>query len=420
LLFLAAGGIGGLLLGCALLAALGPSDRIPADATADFQLMAEAWNRIQQVYVDRAAVRPKRLTYGAISGMVNALGDTGHSRFLTPQMVKIQREVTRGSFEGIGAELQEKGDQAVIVAPMDGSPAQRAGLQPGDVILKVNGELVTGLPLDQVVSRIAGPANTVVELTILTPSTARTREVRLVRARIVLQSVTWHRLAGTTVAHLRIAQFSKGVTDGLREALVAIQHEGLSGLILDLRNDPGGLFEEAVGAASQFLASGDVVLERDSTGRVTPVPVEQGGKALALPMTVLINGGTASAAEIVAGALQDGRRALLVGEQSVGTGTILRPFPLSDGSALLLATREWLTPGGHLIWHRGIVPDIVVSLPPGASPLFPAGERGMDPAALRSSGDAQLLRALELLQHPSGPQARLSTAARPSILAPAG
>jgi carboxyl-terminal processing protease len=419
LLFLLAGGVGGFLLGCALLAASGPSDRIPADAAGDFGLMAEAWNRIQQVYVDRAAVRPKRLTYGAISGMVNALGDTGHSRFLTPQMVKIQREVTRGSFEGIGAELQEKGDQTVILAPMDGSPAQRAGLQPGDVILRVNGEMVAGLPLDQVVSRIAGPANTPVELTILTPSTARTREVRLVRARIVLQSVTWHRLPGTAVAHLRISQFSKGATHDLRQALVALQDEGLRGLILDLRNDPGGLFEEAVGTASQFLAGGDVVLERSSTGEVTPVPAERGGEALALPMAVLINGGTASAAEIVAGALQDGRRAMLVGGRSVGTGTILRPFPLSDGSALLLATEEWLTPGGHLIWHRGIVPDIVVPLPPGASPLFPEAERGMDPAALRASGDAQLLRALALLQHPPGLQARRLPAARPSLLAPA-
>jgi len=419
LIFLVMGAVGGFLLGCALIAASEPSGSIPADAAADFRLMAEAWNTIQRVYVDRTAVIPDRLTYGAISGMVNALGDTGHSRFLTPEMVKIQREVTQGALEGIGVELQMKGDQAVIAAPMDGSPAQRAGLQPGDVILKVNGELVTGLPLEEVVSRIAGPANTPVELTILTPSTARTRGVRLVRARIVLRNVTWSRLPGTAVAHLRIAQFSWGVTGALRKALLAIQDEGLSGLILDLRNDPGGLFEGAVSTASQFLASGDVVLERDSTGTLTRVGVERGGVALTLPMTVLINGGTASAAEIVAGALQDGRRAMLVGERSVGTGTILKPFPLSDGTALLLATKEWLTPDGRLIWHRGIFPDFVVPLPPGASPLFPEGEWGMGPAALRASGDAQLLRALDLLRHPPGQEARLSAASRSPHVAPA-
>jgi carboxyl-terminal processing protease len=407
LVFLVMGAVGGFLLGCTLIAASESSDSVPASAAAEFRLMAEAWNTIERVYVDRAAVVPGRMTYGAIGGMVSALGDTGHSRFLSPEMVKIQREVTQGSLEGIGVELQAKGDQAVIAAPMDGSPAQRAGLQPGDVILEVNGELVTGLPLEEVVSRIAGPAHTPVELTILTPSTARTREVRLVRARIVLRAVTWSHLPGTAVAHLRIAQFSKGVTGALREALVAIGHEGLGGLILDLRNDPGGLFEGALGTASQFLASGDVVLERDSTGTVTRVRVERGGVALTLPMTVLINEGTASAAEIVAGALQDGRRAMLVGERSVGTGTILKPFPLSDGSALLLATKEWLTPSGRLIWHRGIAPDLVVPLPPGVSPLFPDGERGMSPAALRASGDVQLLRALDLLQHPPGQEARL-------------
>ncbi len=369
--------------------------------------------------MDRAAVVPERLTRGAISGMVNALGDTGHSRFLTPEMVKIEREVTQGALEGIGVELQVKGGQAVIAAPLDGSPAQRAGLLPGDVILKVDGELVSGLPLEEVVRRIAGPVDTPVELTILTPRTARTREVRLLRARIVIRNVTWSRLPGTAVAHLRIAQFSRGVTGALRKALVAIQHEGLDGLILDLRNDPGGLFEGAVGTSSQFLASGDVVLERDSAGKVTPVRVERGGVALTLPMTVLINGGTASAAEIVAGALQDGRRAMLVGERSVGTGTILKPFPLADGSALLLAIKEWLTPGGRLIWHRGIVPDVAVPLPPEVSPLFPEGERGLSPLALRASGDVQLLRALDLLQHPPGQEARLPAASRPHHVAPA-
>lgn len=398
LTLLALGFAGGVVLGCSLLAASEASDSIPVDAASDFRLMAEAWNTIQRVYVDRAAVIPKRLTYGAIRGMVDALGDTGHSRFLTPEMRKKQRELTEGVLDGIGAELQMQHNQVVILAPLDESPAQQGGLRPGDVILKVNGEPVAGLPLDQVVERIAGPVNTPVELAILTPSTGRTRDVRLVRTRIALHSVTWHRLPGTTVAHVRIAVFSKGVSEGLRKALVEIRDDGLTALILDLRSDSGGLFDAAVDTASQFLARGDVLLQKDSAGKVTPVAVRARGVAFATPMVVLINAGTASAAEIVAGALRDGHRATLVGERTFGTGTILDTFPLSGGSALLLATKEWLTPAGHQIWHRGISPNVVVPLPPDASPLLPEAERGLTAAELRSSGDEQLLRALDLLQ----------------------
>jgi carboxyl-terminal processing protease len=279
------------------------------------------------------------------------------------------------------------------------SPAQRADLRPGDIILKVNGEPASGLSLDQVVARILGPANTGVDLTVLTPSLERTRDVSLVRARIRLHTVTWHRVPGTTVDHVRIAMFSKGTSEDIRTALRTIRHDGTTAVILDLRNDPGGLFGEAVDVAGQFLARGDVLLEKDSVGAVTHVPVPTHDAALALPMVGLINGGTASGAEIVAGALKDAHRATLVGEKTFGTGTVLTPFPLSDGSALLLATKEWLTPAGSLIWHKGIPPDVVVPLPPDLRPLYPSAEEGMTPATLRSGHDLQLRRALDLLSH---------------------
>lgn len=386
-----AGGVG---LEHQVLAASSPTDAIPSDAA---QLMEETWNTIQGAYVDREAVQTTHLAYGAISGMVDALGDTGHSRFLTPEMAQAQREFTRGQFEGIGAEVQMKDGHVVIVAPMDNSPAQQAGLHPGDIILKADGEDVAGLPLDQVVEHILGPAGTSVSLTVMNPATGRTRDVTLVRARITLHNVTWGGLPGTNVAHVRIAAFSQGVSQDLKQALTDIQGRGMTGIILDLRNNPGGLLGEAVGVASQFLKDGNVLLEKDAQGQVTPVAVQPGGVVTELPMVVLINSGTASAAEIVAGALQDAGRAPLVGETTFGTGTVLNEFRLSDGSALLLATEEWLTPSGRLIWHQGISPDLTASLPPDIALLSPRAEGEMTAGQLQANGDRQLLQALDLL-----------------------
>jgi len=394
--FLAIGLIGGAIIGCGMLIAFAP-DTIPASAESNFRLMAEAWNTIQRVYVDRNAVKPQLMTYGAISGMVDALGDTGHSRFLTPEMLKQERNLARGRFEGIGAEVQMKNGQLVIVAPIDGSPAQKAGLKPGNIILKVDDQDVSGLPLDQAVDRILGPAGTRVKLTILNLKTTTTKDVTLTRASITVQNVTWHPLPGTTAAHLRIATFSKGVAENLRKTLLTVEKERAAGLILDLRNNPGGLYDEAVSAASQFLSGGNVLLEKNALGKIKPIPVRSGGVATSLPVVVLINGGTSSGAEIVAGALQDAHRAKLIGEKTFGTGTVLETFSLSDGSALMLAIEEWLTPAGQVIWHHGISPDVVVPLPLETTPLLPVTERELTAEELRQSQDVQLLRALDML-----------------------
>lgn len=388
---------GAFFLSLTVQCASAPSNRIPRNDKADFALMAEAWNAIQDHYVDRASVKPRPLTHGAISGMVAALGDTGHSMFLSPEMIKEEEEFTSGKYEGIGAEVKMKEDQVVIVTPLDGSPAQKAGLQPGQVILAVDGQDIMGLNLFQVVKRISGPAGTRVSLRILDSKTGLTREVSLVRAAIIMNNVRWLRLAATRVAHLRIAGFSEGVSKDLQKALSEIMTQDLKSLILDLRNNPGGLLKEAVSSASQFLSDGDVLLEKDAAGRITSLPVEKGGQALSIPMVVLVNKGTASAAEIVAGALQDHGRASLVGTATFGTGTVLQQFPLSDGSALLLAVQEWLTPNGNKIWHKGITPNFTVSLPEGGSPMFPEEEQGMTPQQLKASQDTQLLKALNLV-----------------------
>ena len=401
LIFILAFGTGAALIG-AFFASLQvqcvsvPSNKIPLDVKADFALMAQAWNAIHDHYVDRASIKPVPLTYGAISGMVAALGDTGHSGFLSPEMIKEEEEFTAGRYEGIGAEVKMKEDHVVIVTPLDGSPAQKAGLQPGQIILAVNGQDIMGLNLFQVVKRIAGPAGTRVSLRILDSKTGLTREVSLVRASITMNNVTWRRLPATRVAHLRIAGFSEGVSKDLKSALSAIMAQDLKGLILDLRNNPGGLLKEAVSTASQFLSGGNVLLEKDAAGRITSLAVEKGGQALSIPMVVLVNDGTASAAEIVAGSLQDHGRARLVGTTTFGTGTVLQQFPLSDGSALLLAVQEWLTPDGHKIWHKGIAPNFVVSLPEGVLPVFPEEESDMTLQQLKASKDTQLLKALNL------------------------
>ena len=333
--------------------------------------------------------------------MVDSLGDTGHSRFLDPGMVKALRNLQKNKYEGVGAEVQIKGGHVIVVASLDNSPAQQAGVHAGDIILKVDGTDVTGLPLDQVVARVSGPAGTLVTLTILSASSGHTREVTLKRATIKVENVRWHRLPGTKTAHLRISSFNKGMADDLRAALAKIRTGGLDSIILDLRNNPGGLLNEAVDATSQFLKDGNVLLIKNSRGDVKSIPVKSGGEDTQTPLAVLINSGTASAAEIMAGAISSAHRARLIGVPTFGTGTVLREFGLPDGSALLLAVEEWLTPSGKAIWHKGITPDVRVDLPAGATPLLPNEGSEMTASQLQNCDDTQLLRAIKLLNPPA-------------------
>jgi carboxyl-terminal processing protease len=399
------GGIGGVILDRGVFATFVPLSNIPEQSANNFKLMAEAWNVIHGEYVGRDALQAEKLTYGAISGMVDALGDTGHSTFLTPEMLKSEMNFAKGEFQGIGAQVMMKDGQVVIVAPIDGSPAQKAGLRAGDIILQVDGKDTAGLPLGKVVERITGKPGTSVSLTLLNLDTKAKREVTVKRAVVRIHNVTWRLLPGTKVYDLRIAGFSEGTAKELRNALAEImQDKGLTGIILDLRNNPGGVFKEAIGTVGQFLRSGTAVLEKDSKGEIKSIPVEPGGLAPDIPLVVLINSGSASASEIVAGALSDAHRTKLVGATTFGTGTVLTNFVLSDGSALLLAVREWLTPAGRVIWHNGINPDIAVPLQPEVTPLTPESLNNMTEDQLKNSGDAQLLRALDLFgENPSAP-----------------
>lgn len=380
------------------LAGIIPASVVPWRVVPDFLLMSRAWNLIDDHYVDRASIRPKRMTYGAIAGMVDSLGDTGHSTFLTPNMVKMANTVISGNFAGIGAEVRLKGHQIVIVTPLDGTPAQRAHLLPGDVILEVNGKSVVGESLGEVVDKIRGPVGTPVRLELHNPVSGKKRQVTLVRAKIPIHTVSWHLLPGTAVADIRISSFSKGTSGQLAKALAAARGMGARGIILDLRNDPGGLLTEAIDVASQFVPSGNVMLERNVRGQVHPIKVNPNVPKTGLPVVVLINGGTASAAEIVSGALKDDLHAPLIGEKTFGTGTVLQQFMLPGGSALLLAVEEWLTPNGHSFWHKGIEPTEKVSLSDQVIMLRPDAMEGMSASALNKSGDTQLLSALRAIK----------------------
>lgn len=398
LLLLLLGMVLGIVVDRSYLVGIIPAALVPGPAVGDFKLMAQAWNLIDAYYVDRKSIQPERMTYAAIAGMVNSLGDTGHSTFLTPREVRMADASIAGHFAGIGAEVQMKAGHVVIVSPIDGTPAQRAHLRPGDIILEVDGKSVVGEGLTAVVEKIRGKAGSKVSLLLQDPHDGKRRAVTLVRAEIPVKSVSWHMLPGTQVADIRIASFSEGTYTQLSQALGAARRAGARGVVLDLRNDPGGLLEQAIDVASLFIPKGNVLLERNAEGQVKPIPVRTDVPKYRLPLAVLINGGTASAAEIVAGALKDDVRAPLIGERTFGTGTVLQQFMLPDGAALLLGVREWLTPDGHTIWHKGIEPTDKVALGDKAIMLRPDALRALSAAQLRHSDDAQLLAALKAVE----------------------
>jgi carboxyl-terminal processing protease len=365
----------------------------------DMQLLEEARAIIQENYVDRDAATDEQLQIGALSGMVDVLGDFGHSRFMTPTMVEEQHNFTAGEFEGIGAYVEMRDGFVTVVTPIDNSPAQAAGVLPGDIVLEVDGEDMAGKTLQEVIDRILGPAGTEVTITFFNPETGEERTLTIERARVELQNVTWAMLPGTTVAHIRIAGFSQRVTDDLDVAIDDAEGQGATGIILDLRNNPGGLLDEAIGVAGQFLpAESVVVLQQNARSEIEEGRVLGDAQPTALPVVVLINQGSASASEIVSGALQDHERATLVGETTFGTGTVLNEFNLSDGSAMLLATAQWLTPDGRVIWREGIVPDEVVEFNGPVQLLVPETADDLTAEDLAASEDLQVLRALELLQ----------------------
>jgi carboxyl-terminal processing protease len=358
----------------------------------------EAWHLVEAHYVERDAVQPERMTQGSIEGLLNSLGDVGHTTYLTRDEVREMTDELAGQLEGIGAGMTVRDRRPTVMYTVPGSPARAAGLQPGDVLLQVNGKDVSTLPLERIVRLVRGPAGTTVRLRVLRPGESQPLDLELTRARVEVPSVTWRMLPGRPAAHVAVRAFGNHADEELKAALQKARAAGAKGLLLDLRGNPGGIRDQAVAVASEFLKDGVVFWEVDAQGKREALDVKPGGEATDLPLVGLIDQGSASSAEIVAGALQDHGRATLVGTRTFGTGTVLRPFQLSDGSAVLLAVAKWLTPKGREIWHHGIEPDVEVELPRGAEVLLPEVDTGLDAAALARSSDKQLLKALEVLQ----------------------
>jgi carboxyl-terminal processing protease len=376
----------------------GDAARAAEETPTGFDVFWQAWGVIQDHFVDRDILSSKDLTYGAIEGLVKALGDEGHTTFLTAEELVRQQSDMAGSFFGIGAQLGVENSLPIIVAPFDGSPAAEAGIKAGDIILGVNGEDVTAMSLDEIVERVRGPEGTEVTLTVLHKDATTSEDITIVRGEIKVAAVSWAMLPDSTIAFLRLSQFSANAQEEIVAALNEIQAAGATGLVMDVRNNPGGLLTQAIGVTSQFLDRGNVLQEESATGRRRAFRVQRGGVAQEIPMVVLINPGSASSSEIFAGAIQDHERGTLIGETTFGTGTVLQTFPLDDGSALLLGTSQWLTADGRLIRKQGIAPDIEVKLGPDGELLTPGLVEEMSADDLTASGDAQLLAAIAELK----------------------
>jgi carboxyl-terminal processing protease len=368
---------------------------------AVFEVFWEAWDLVVENFVDRDRIDYAAMTYGAIRGMLETLGDENHTGFFSPMEAEQQASDMQGEFEGIGAYVDLTDGVFSIVAPIHGSPAEAAGILAGDIVLAVNGVPIKGMQEWEVVSQIRGPEGTEVTLTILHPDADEPVDITVERGRILIDSVLWSSVPGTRIAYLQITQFADDTDFELRQALeeIVVAEPAYEGILLDLRNNPGGYLQVAVNVASQFLEEGDVVLyDRDAEGNAFPYVSYGRGLAREIPMVALTNPGTASAGEILAGALQQNGRAKLVGETTLGTGTVLLPYTLSDGSVLRLGVSNWLTPNQELLKGKGVTPDTVIKLDPAIPMLDSFGLDEMNASGETQIDDPQFKSALLLLR----------------------
>lgn len=337
-------------------------NKYPADGkSVDFSLFWKVWDMLKIKYVEKTSLNAQELVYGAIKGMLKATGDP-YTTFFNPEETKSFTEDIEGSFEGIGAELGIKDDTLTIIAPLENSPAERAGLRAGDKIIKIDGKATTDMNVYEAVDLIRGDKGTEITLTIFRQGEQTTQDIKIVRDTIEVKSVKLE-FKENNIAYIRINKFGEETAKEFDKAMNEIITKDSKGLILDLRNNPGGLLDRSVSIASRLMPKDKVVvIEEDGSGERDNLNTLGGDKLSSLPVVVLINEGSASAAEILAGALHDNRGIKLIGKKTFGKGSVQELATLPGESSVKITVAKWLTPNGDYIMEKGISPDIEVDL----------------------------------------------------------
>ena len=360
----------------------------------DFTIFWDVWNKLQEKFVDRSKLDGQKMLYGALKGLVSSVGDS-YTFFLTPQENKQSKDDLGGKFEGIGAQLGLKNNQIVIIAPLKNSPAEKAGIKAGDIILKVDGKSTKDWTLPQAVSKIRGDKGTKVKLTL--SRDGKILEMTLVRDQIVVSSVELSyekrsdcQSSCSEVAYIKVNQFGENTNDEWDKAVNEVAKKwadkNIKGLVIDMRDNPGGFLESSVHLAEDFLPFGKLIVKQESTvGENKEYTVKRQGNLLDIPVKILINKGSASASEIFSGALQDYKRATLIGEKSFGKGSVQEALDLKDGSGLHVTVAKWILPNGAWINEKGINPDVKIE------------NKIVEGNTLVRQADQQLEKAVELL-----------------------
>jgi carboxyl-terminal processing protease len=334
----------------------------PSDLQTLFTPFWEAWNVVHEQFVDQP-IDDQALMQGAIRGMMDALGDK-QTFYMEPEVYQTETSSLQGQYEGIGAYVDTDGEFLTIVSPIEGSPAEKAGLKPGDKVIAIDGEDMTGVAPEQARLKVLGPQGSQVTLTITRAGESQPLKFVITRAEIVLHSADG-KMLDNGIAYVDINTFGEKTTQELRDTLDTLLKQNPKGIIIDLRNNPGGYLNTAVEVASEFIDKGVVLYEQYGNGSRDTHKVLGNGRATDIPIVVLINEGSASASEILAGALQDYGRARLVGVQSYGKGSVQNWVPLSNNQGAARVTiARWLTPKERLIDHIGLTPDVIVNMTP--------------------------------------------------------
>jgi carboxyl-terminal processing protease len=365
----------------AIAQAQGPTPTMVGGEPPEFSLFWEAWRIVEREFYGNLPT-PSELVHGAIRGALNILKDPS-TVLVEPKQHQLEKSDLEGSFEGIGATVEMRQGRLVIVAPIADSPAEKAGLKAGDIVLQVDDKPIPpDISVEDAVMLIRGPKGTKVKLTVMRQGQTEPLVFEIVRAKIETPTVSW-KMQTDKIGYIRLILFGSLSRGELRRAISEVKKKGATGIIFDLRSNPGGYLDSAIDVASEFIKDGTIVIERDKNGHETPFGVRGSGTATDIPLVVLIDKGTASASEIVAGAIQDHGRAPLIGEKTFGKGSVQNIHELSDGSSLHVTIAHWLTPKHHEIDEKGLEPDIAVPL---------------SDADVTAGRDPQLDRAIEYLQ----------------------